>query len=512
MNRPLLEAGRIYRCGAARNITTWLGRRLYRSTPYSTALAGAVIYMLKKAGLEGITNLAAYGLPAAIGGGALIGGLALRYVPNLITFRHRSKAKGLDFRHNAQYRLAHLDEQIDFFWERMFRQEVDIRYDNADVDTESQMHQSCIPRIRQAIAGLGDRELAYLGVDRSRREEGIDALMERLLSANPQTDQLEKTYRAFKTSVQAAFGLPLNVEEQKKVVGFDISWWEEWLKLPYLFSGDNSLAEKWASDKTLADIRSDSGMDSALRQLPGSMWQAVWFMLLSREFEVNLGVQLSKWEKKYNRQMSVQYLLFPGIENAEWSEDLPELRAEIPGARADMFSRILFSRSYEAAREVLDRMYLHLVKEVTNVRAAYDPEYRSGAVGYSSVDDHKEIGISFKRLRKEERRMGDARSRIHGFLGYLKDNDPALWQDREGIRAAKIAFELDHRGLRQLFGLGRPYRDIRQPLYMAIADKAAYSHRLYAIRMMHTLCMLHMRGYRNYLKELAFSQAAPSQT
>ena len=337
MGRLVTEAARFYRLAQFRDALSKVGRALYRrSFKYTaiTSLATGIGHELPRLGMPGLDTVLAVALPAFVFLLAFGGGLALCFLPALISMGQMTAAEAADYNLMEDYRKNRMEEQLDTLWRRVFRYEARVHYTEEQIEAERELHDRHMEAVRSALEELNPGVLSYLGVDKdmepAERNRAMDRLVEALLRARPQCDRVEKTRRAFITSARYALDRHLPQEVEAAQIGFDVSQWEDWRDGAYFHSSDTHLRQQFKGNPTLQAIKREVGWTGMLnlRRLVQTGWQLVWFKLTARALSIQLGAQLSELNKRYRtaercKRFKAQMLMWPdGEKNVPWLDEL----------------------------------------------------------------------------------------------------------------------------------------------------------------------------------------------
>lgn len=565
-----IETGRILHLAQTRDALNRIGTLLYRGSlkyTFITSVATGIGHELPRLGLPGLNTVLAVALPALVFLLAFGGGLALKYIPNLISLGRIATAEAADFNLMKDYRKQQMDSHLDTLWERVFKYEARVNYTPEEIEREQQMHRSRIPALRRVMENLNDELLEYLGVGTTEycctgKEEGVDDLVESLLCAHPQCTRMERTKRAFMTSARYALREHIEQEEQKDRIGFDLSQWEDWRDSAYFHSSDEHLRQQYDANATLDAVKKELGW--GWNRLFYEVWKKtshkLWFRLLTRAISVNLGACLNTLDEKYLTRdcpetFKAQLVMWPGAEkHAHWLHDLPSgiesgmrrireglKRLYLPGLRdgqplaqtLDAVNRLLwgikgmyfssayeellarrknlihsrFGKTFQDALEVIDRAYLPPFELATDLRVAYDAEYAAGMLEHSPAGDYGELGAVKRELERRRRETEETAEPLRAFLQFVEKHEPRIRTDDEARRSVAIAFHINKGFVRWKHDESDPdYERIEDIVERAIESKKLTTARLYEVRMHQVLAFIQIKQAREYIRDLAYEE------
>lgn len=566
--RCVKEARRFYHLTQLRDALNRIGTVMYRGSLKYTlimSIATSVGRELPKVGLPGLNDILAIVLPLLVFVTAFGGGLALRYIPSLISLGHITTAEAADFNLMKDYRRAEIEEHLEIIWQRVFRYEADIRYTENEVVAEQQTHCRHIPRVRNMIMEMDEDLLHYLGAGPEKspaeRSEAVEDLVEGLLCARPQCPLLEKTERAFVTSTTHALRQNLEQEEQTRRIGFDISQWEDWRDSAYFHPHDRHLTQQFDGNPALQAAKRQAGWDrwDALRQAPTKFWQHTWFRLITRAISVHLGTAVNELNSEYpvemvGRRIRAQIIMWPGAEReALWLCDVPGRKLkrgplrrlaaffllrepDLPRPAAELWENIgatlaladrsgfenpreeilarrchiirsRFGPGFQDARELIDRCYLGSFKLATDLRIDYDAQYAAGMLEQTPAGDYEAVDAPERKIDRLRRETSEVREELDGFLRRATEVDRCLEEDQEARRAVAVAFHTDRDGVKERHrdgSLGEKALD--RWMQGVMEERKCYTHRLEEVRMHQTLSLIQVQGARRYIRRLAYTE------
>ena len=481
-----------------------------RSTVAAGALGGLMygLYVLSGA-FElrwGLSLKEACRLPKATGFIVLIPGALMKYGCRFFSATNITLAEAADLNLVKDLRKSEIAEQLRILWARVFKWEAALQHPQHEIEAEAKL----IPQIRSGISNalqtcLNDEQLAYLGVERS--EEGVSGLVDALCAARPFSNGMEKSEAAFIDSSRWALEHPQNLEMQEAEAGFDLRQLEDFRDAGYFQESDVKMIQQYFGNPWIAAAKKEIGSygwrDLALQ--PAMASQNAWFKFITRTLSGRLGAAVKLLREKYGRKISVEHLMWPGV------EDDPALCPEASEALLDSRIRILrgiFGQTLEEADAMLERMLFPIISAITHLRMRFDPEYCDGGLGYELVsdligfqcrDEFTSAEMAFARKTKADQ---------HAFVQYIEEHRPELLKAESAadLRVARIALHVNRNGMKDcLLTQTDRSANLEKEIDAAIEQRGELSRMLLAVRMQHTLAIVQWYGYQNLLTKLAYA-------
>jgi len=482
-----------------RDILCGIGSFLYRRSLRYSVLAlcfGILGNIANRLGFPGLTPKQAIGLPVLVWSCAFLGGLALKFIPSLISLRLITVAQACDLNLMEDYRKSLAPRYLDRLWNRTFQHEADLLYSEEEKKAEQEMIDRERDRLRTHLAGLRPETLAFLG------NPDLDELVTSLLYTMPLSAAVEKTRDGFLISAMYAHRSAEHQLREEGLTGLSLSLFEDWCDGAYFDRSDVKLMEQYLGNPTLNAIREQIHLplSYALREAFLRMQQRIWFAMVTRRMSVGVGNAVEYLNGRYGTtRFNAQILLWPDAENDPAVAAMPGAREDVLAQRAKIL-HCVFGDDLADAESMVDRMFLFSFLGATELRLRYDAEYCDGSLGYSVFDDMKAEG--FSGMSRQEAFVKASTRDLETFAAYLSARIPEILDDREALRASRIAFHTDRDGLKQAVR-DNPDR-AAQVVAGAIAEKATYSQRIVCLRQFHELTRIQLQSYKELVRKLGY--------
>jgi len=510
------------RLARADDLLSQAGALLMKSSPKATiwtagiALSGRLASAL---GLLDFTRWQALAAPVVVGGGMLGLGAALRYIPRMLSGRLTAVAEANDLNLMEDYRKGQALDHLNTLWDKVFRYESALRYSAAERQAERDRIGAVRAYVQEAIRHWSTNVQEQLGIE---SDKDLDDVVAAVLSERPLSNILEKSREGFLLSALYALRHALPQSSEAYDIGFRLNLYEDFCDGACFDASDTKLSEQYAGNVALMQVKRDVGLGKldVLRQVPKQITAKLWFFLITRKVALGAGQAVQILNEKYASDLfNSQVLLWPGEEDAAWLEQFEGAREEILSWRHCIVTAAL-GADYERAARVLDRAFLPGFEFAAELRVRYDPEYSMGTLNYTSEDNEEKITNSLvgdlEALAYRDKDLAKARAYAEkvkreqaAFVDYLTAHHKELLNDGPALRAVKIAFHIDKNGLKKLFQ--SPDRQAQRPeidhlIEQAVAEEAATTNHLIALRLHHQLTLLQLQGYKTLARRLAYSR------
>jgi hypothetical protein len=421
----------------------------------------------------------ALALPIVVGTITFAGGTALKSIPMLLAARAMGVAEAQDLDLMEDYRKSRQDEQLEWLWQRVFR------FEWALCTAASRVHphpQEAPPEICGAEAVRGDS-------DRDARAQ-------------------------FFTRARFALARPQPQPRQRYYLGIDLRFFEDWRNGGYFDRNDNKLVEQFDASASLDEVKTEVGYGrwDAFCDLPGKLYQRLWFFLITRAVGVQVGEAIVWLNRQYQTDyFNAQAVLWPGEDREPWVAQFRRAGEDLREKRHELLNRI-FGATDDSARGILRRMLLPTFWRAAKLRARYDPEYLDGSLGFDLTSDLEHFGLLDRRIEPYRTLARDVAAEKETLAPWLKRFRPELLTEGEGeaLRAVRIAVYVGRERLRPMIcgdehdpaARERFSANVLPAIDQAVRARAQYSARLVALRVHHELARLHCEEYFQLLDAL----------
>lgn len=465
------------------DVLQYVGDLIYkRSLRYTglTAVVSLVGYLGNfLPGVETYNAKVAIALPLLVGSSMLAGGLTLKAVPALLAVRAINVAQAQDLDLMEDYRKSRQEEHLKELWERVFR------YEWAVGSAASRVH-----------------------------EHPEEAPPEVCRPQPPAPDSADQARQEFLARARFALARPQPQARQRYHLGLDLRFLEDWRNGGFFDRGDVKLQEQFEASAAIVAVKREVGYGrwAALRDLPIRLYQKCWFGLIVRAVAIQVGDTISWLNRRFQTDwFNAQVLLWPGEDQQPWLEPFRWAADDLRQRRRLLLVRI-FGDDLSSARRMLRRMLWPGFWLASKLRAAYDPEYLDGSLGYDLLADFQQMEISPARIAFYRRLSHDVAAEQAALGAWLRRFRPELLtpEHAESLRAARIAVHLARHRLRR-FLMADPHDakaaesfvdQVLDLVDVAVRAKDRYSARLVSLRMHHELTRLHYHEYMDLLDRL----------
>jgi hypothetical protein len=416
------------------------------------------------------------------------------------------------------YRKSQAPTHLNVLWDKVFFYESALRYS----PQQRQAERDEVRRLRDYIGqqiGTWDpkaRERLEMGCAADLDAAAMAVLCERALRHNQ-----EKSREGFLLSSLYALRHALPQCSEAHAIGFRLNLYEDLCDGAYFDRSDTKLARQYAGNPLLLDIKEAVGFGriDRLRQLPASLAARWWCFLVTRRIATGIGRAVEHLNDRYGTDtFNSQVFLWPGQETAPWLDRFPGAAPDVLTLRSSVV-RSALGPDYDAACATLDRMFLACFEFATDLRARYDPQYCDGSLDYVTedtgatitnnlVDDLRTHGYRKESLASAARYVRALRQEQSDFLEHLAGiGRTRLLQDPPALRAVRIAFHLNHHGLKDTYracASGGGPAALEREIEAVVAEKAVYERQLVGLRLHYQLTLLLLDGYKDLARTLAY--------
>jgi len=467
-----------------------------------------------------VSGLKALLAPFVIGGTLAAAGISLKVLHALSSGKIKiAEANNLNLMEHYKKSEEKLEGHTDSLIDRVLKYESGLRYDpfeRAAEDLSFRFHRKIV---KDAIDELpSDTKRKFLHIE---NKGDLDSRVDAIINDSPHSDQIEMTRDAWRRSIIYAVGHYRSQNKQVEEIGFQLGLFEDWRDGAYFDQNDTKLKEQFDSKNVMRAIKKAArlSLGDKFSIKKARTLQKFWFTILTRGVAVNSVKATEYLNKKYDAyKFDAQTILWPGAEDEKWVEEL--------GAREDLLRqrrkviKSVFGRNYSDAETMVDHMFFCNVVNVIRLRKKYDPEYcMQGCLEYNVMDDVREercfeIYVEQQKgfMKKVEKEMSFLDRYLQ--MKYSHIAEPKTNGDAEALRAVRIAYHTNRDGLKKLVqrvltsGMVSPkhIQKTNDIIDYAIEHKRKYSEKLVILRMHHELTRLHVKGYQDMIRELAYTE------
>ena len=494
----------------------FLQRKATRYTAIALGFAGAgfaanYVPVIKDF-LPNITLKQALFWPIIVGAASAVTGACVKQLPRLYSQGFLTAAQGNFLNLMEDYRKSEQKEQLEEFWNRIFKYESLIKFTDEERDKETKYIKEQIEKLTKALKNsLSEETLKFL---RPNGDGNIEELVDDLLDNQPLTDTVEKTKEGFLMSAKYALNEYVPQKEKKLRTGVSLGLYEDWRDGAYLSTEDTRIVEQAKGNLTLKMLGKDVfGKKDIVKNIYRRISQAIWFKLATRSVTTNIGKSVNRLGAKYRDNFNAQVLLWPGHENSKWLEQFEGAKKEVIEERIDII-KTAFGPDWDSASKMIERMVMPNFDWATEVRARYDAEYIDGTLDYNWLNDLKRMGYSREKIYQASKRMKKSKKDLDEFVQYLQQERPKLldFENAESLRAVKTAYHHNRDDLKKHFKISWLKKRNEQTVNDIIdnisseKERSKYSRKLLKIRIHQQLTIFEVEGYKRLVKALAFPE------
>lgn len=503
-----------------------VGQRMYRAAVRRTGLVGLAALAVSVVG-RGVGFLPEFTIKRAavftlvFGFVTLFSGLGMRLISNMLMSERINIAQANNLNLLEDKKKSRLDYYLRRLYDSVFRYEAAVRYSREEVREEEEEVRRNVKGIAgKLMAHLSEENLQFLGVS------DLSDMVDHMNTCNPlRPRELEKSWEGFRITARYALTHPLPATLEAELIGFDLTMVEDWLDGAFFDANDVKLVEQYRANSTLAMIKRRSGcrLPDRLSRKRHMLAHSFWFHNTFRTLAVGVGTQIKRMNKRVRQgYFKAEHFLWihPELDSSVQRRFGREVLEDLIDRRKRLIWKI-FSHRYEAAVELLWRIYRPKLKLAADLRRRFDLEYFLGELPAESyLGDLERLGFSQARLHRERARVENGRARDDELRSWLEGRGPSSsGRTPLDLRSLRIARHINLFGLREAVGgrdssMGRKgarqdshERQDRteQVLSQVLGESEQLSHSLVTVRTFWLLNWLEFEEYCAHLKEIAYS-------
>lgn len=407
--------------------------------------------------------------PLFITAGICVIGLALK-IPNFLSSAKRNFARLQGHLNMVQLKRSRRVEHAKVLWDRHFVYHTREKYSATEITTAEKAYaESRVKLADELEQGLSEESIDHLelenlsGTDRRAMIEELAAAMEYETPTSPGVEKCEAAF--FRTLFYSLRSDEAQQEKQERS-GYVFREYKSWILETFFDSSRPPLAKIEASDFRIRRIKAQLKKSGVAHEVQvRQSWyafhglaQSFWHLNTIRKVNLKIGVALSRLSRKYQKDLTVQSILWPG----NWRHTAFQITASDGSLLADELRdaaretiRMLYGAEAEEARQMLERAMLNNFMETKGLRVLADYAYCSGSgLDQSYLEDLKQLGCSEELFAYHEAFVQQAGEAMKCFDAWLDNERPELREQPLRLAVLQDAFHRNWKGLRELIAEG----------------------------------------------------------
>ncbi len=426
---------------------------------------------------------------------ASILGLFFKLIGNLLASKSMLVAQANFLNLLEDKKKSKRKKHLKHLWDNIFKYEAYLFHSEKEIENRKEEIRSYREKLLSILKNMPE-EIAknYLNFDPHNTEdilgflESMDAF--RPLSSNGKI----MTEEEFMISSMFALTHPLRIDEEERLIGYDIKLLEDWYDGAYFTLNDNKLAEQMNGNSTLKEIKSMVNISSiekfilSIINLNGKLW----FKAIMKTIEIRTGRALIYLNERYpGYEINAEHIFWPD-HNTFKNE---ELNKEIEKVRKKLLTEI-FGENMETAKRRLDRFQRRNFENVFSIRKRFDPDF------IVQLDEEylKEMRVDNYRIERELRKMEKKKEELNIVRKYLNERYPSLKPHEK--RVLLLAYLLDLESIETEFvKTGKISKEVIDKI---LEVEEELNRKLITLKIHSELVRIEVKDYEEELEELVY--------
>ncbi len=305
------------------------------------------------------------------------------------------------------------------------------------------------------------------------------------------------TEEEFMISSMFALTHPLRIDEEEKLIGYDIKLLEDWYDGAYFTLNDNKLAEQMKGNSILQEIRSMVKIPSFEKMILFfvNFTGKLWFRAIMKTVEIRTGRMLILLNERYpGYEINAEHIFWPSHTMFENEE----LNLEIERVRKKLLIEI-FGETLEIAKRRLDRFQKRNFENAFSIRKRFDPDF----ILEVNEEHLKEMRLPSSRIKRELKKINKKRKELENLSKYLITNFPYLKQHER--RAVLISYLLNLENIGIEFK--KTHKILKDKIDKILKKTEELTKKLITLKIHSELVRIEVKDYEGELKELVYDSA-----
>ncbi len=426
---------------------------------------------------------------------ASILGLFFKFIGNLLASKSIIVAQANFLNLLEDKKKSKRKKHLSHLWNTIFRHEAYLFHTEEEIEKRRKDIERYRERLISILRGLPeDLAKGYLNFD-PRNNNDIYAFLEEIDAFRPLSSGGKiMTEEEFMISSMFALTHPLRIDEEERLIGYDIKLLEDWYDGAYFTLNDNKLSEQMKGNAVLREIRSMVEIPSierltlSLINLNGKLW----FKAIMKTIEIRTGRALIFLNEKYpGYEINAEHIFWP--DHSSFGSE--EIEADIEKIRKRLLIEI-FGETIDVAKRRLNRFQKRNFENVFSIQKRFDPDF------ISEVDENylKEMRLDDFRIKRELRKISKQREELKEIDNYFLKESKTLSPCEK--RVLRMAYLLNLDNIKDEF---RKEKTISQEkIDKILAKKEELNKRLVTLKIHSELVRIEVRDYEDELKELVY--------
>lgn len=435
----------------------------------------------------------AFGMGLLTLAGFLTVGAAAKYLPAIWTKHHSRVAQASSIKLLEDKKKSRALEHLATLWDRVYKYE-------AKLEQGTGLYEKA-----QIIEATGIPEMHLKGLAKEFSLEDM------LHACGPIFKEIRghklvgepipynKSDLGFLVRALTGINSPMPAPIQRHLVGLELDKYLQWLDYGTFESAEGDVANFFRASNKLKEV-SKQAKHRGMKDKWNLYWQGWWRKRLGKGLYIRVGEAVSALNKKFDTHyVDTHHFLWPSKTQDKLLEELAgeEVAIAVREERREVITKV-FGDPIQA-RRIVDRAFSANVSYATHLRSEYDPEYILAETNHTPESDtpRTEMPNWIGKMRKK------AAKRQEAFDRFLDEKLADESFDARQLRAMRIAYHTDQRGILRALNLRRYNADRVKTVLMSAAEKhERYTSNLLRLRLQQALAIIEYKDAQREAKEL----------
>ncbi len=426
---------------------------------------------------------------------ASILGLFFKFIGNLLASKSMVVAQANFLNLLEDKKKAKRKKHLFHLWNTIFRDEAYLFYTQEEIEERRKEIEEYREKLISVLKNIPE-DLAenYLNFD-PKKDEDVYSFLEEIDAFRPLSSRGKiMTEEEFMISSMFALTHPLRIDEEERLIGYDIKLLEDWYDGAYFTLNDNKLSEQMKGNAVLKEIKSMveipffERIALSLINFNGKLW----FKAIMKTIEIRTGRALIFLNEKYpGYEINAEHIFWPDhnlLDNRMIEADIKEVREKLLIE--------IFGETMDIAKRRLNRFQRRNFENVFSIRKRFDPDFLFKVnEGYL-----KEMRLDDFRIRRELRNIKKQRSDLEEVNNYFLKNfqDLSVFE----IRVLLMAYLLNMEDIRYEFKKAKNIS--KEKIKRILSKKEELNKKLITLKMHSELVRIEVKDYEDELRELVY--------
>ncbi len=426
---------------------------------------------------------------------ASILGLFFKFIGNLLASKSIVVAQANFLNLLEDKKKAKRKKHLSHLWDTIFRDEAYLFHTEEEIIERRKEIERYRERLISILKELPeDIAKGYLNFN-PKSNDDIYAFLEEIDAFRPLSFEGKiMTEEEFMISSMFALTHPLRIDEEERLIGYDIKLLEDWYDGAYFTLNDNKLSEQMKGNAVLKEIKSmvDIPLFEKIALSLINFNGKLWFKAIMKTIEIRTGRALIFLNEKYpGYEINAEHIFWPDHN----SFDNKMIETDIKKIREKLLTEI-FGETMDIAKRRLNRFQRRNFENAFSIRKRFDPDFVFGL----REDYLKEMRFDDFRIKQELRKIKKQRSDLEEVNSYFLKNFQDL--SASEIRVLLMAYLLNMEDIRYEFE--RAKNISKEKIEKILRKKEELNKKLITLKIHSELVRIEVKDYEDELRGLVY--------